>query len=76
MKNTLEIDLNKIFKLSKKREKENTDFRIFLKGEDSKKVDKIVFILEYEQITIRNEIGVDWMVRYLAKEKDIKIDVR
>lgn len=48
MKNTLETDLNKIFKLSKKREKDNTGFRIFLKGEDSKKVDKIVHQLEKE----------------------------
>jgi len=48
MKNTLEIDLNYILKLSKKREKENSNFRMFLKGEDSKKLDKIVHPLEQE----------------------------
>jgi len=48
----------------------------FHKSAPGKKVDKIVFIIEYEHITIRNDIGIDWMVRYLAKENNIQIDMR
>jgi len=44
----LETDLKKIAHLSKKRERENTDFRMFLKGEDSSNVDKIVHRLNKE----------------------------
>jgi len=48
----------------------------FHKGGPGKKVDKIVFLLEIEHITIRNDLGIEWMVRYLAKENDIKIEFK
>jgi Fe-S-cluster containining protein len=48
MKNHLETDLKKIKQLANKQEKENLDFRIFLKGEDSKKVDRMIHRLDKE----------------------------
>ncbi|MFW6006930.1 MAG: YkgJ family cysteine cluster protein [Halanaerobiales bacterium] len=47
----METDLNKIKKLSKKKEKENEKFRLFLKGYNHKKVDEIVHKLNQKYMT-------------------------
>lgn len=44
----IELDLDKIKKLGKLRERENVEFRVFLKQKDSGKVDKIVHRLNRE----------------------------
>jgi Fe-S-cluster containining protein len=38
----LDLDLEKIYKYGETREDENIEFRIFLKGQDSKEIDRIV----------------------------------
>lgn len=48
----LELDTLKIAQLGEQNEEENFDFRIFLKGQDSKKIDKIVGRLNKELTTL------------------------
>ena len=48
----------------------------FHKPKFGNKVSKIEFILSSENITFRNDLGVEWMIKYLAKENNIKIDVK
>ncbi|MBN1185128.1 MAG: YkgJ family cysteine cluster protein [Bacteroidales bacterium] len=47
-----ELDLEKIALIGKQKEEENFDFRIFLKGQDMKKIDGIVHRIN-EQITLQ-----------------------
>ncbi len=47
----LELNIEKIKRVSKKREKENNDFRTFLKGVDSDKVDIVVHKLNEEIVS-------------------------
>ncbi|MBN2174980.1 MAG: YkgJ family cysteine cluster protein [Bacteroidales bacterium] len=49
-----EIDIEKIALLGEQKEKENFDFRTFLKGHDFKRIDKIVHRLDKE---IRSQIN-------------------
>lgn len=44
----LELDLDKIFEYGEIREEENLEFRIFLKGKNSKEIDRIVHRLNDE----------------------------
>ena len=44
----LELDIKKIAQLGEQNEEKNFDFRVFLKGQDFKKVDKIVHRLHKE----------------------------
>jgi predicted aldo/keto reductase-like oxidoreductase len=49
----LEIDIEKIARLREQKEKKNFDFRTFLKGQDFKRIDKIVHRIDKE---IRSQI--------------------
>ncbi|MFO7657935.1 MAG: YkgJ family cysteine cluster protein [Bacteroidales bacterium] len=44
----LELDIEKIALIAEQKEEENLDFRLYLKGQDFKKVDKIVHRLDKE----------------------------
>ncbi len=48
----------------------------FYKPKIGNKVSKIEFILDSENVMFRNDLGVEWMIKYLAKENNIKIDVK
>jgi len=49
----LEIDIEKIAQLGEQKEEENFNFRVFLKGQDIKRIDRIVHRLDKE---IRSQI--------------------
>jgi len=49
----IELDIEKIARLGEQREKKNFDFRTFLKGQDFKRIDKIVHRIDKE---IRSQI--------------------
>ncbi len=72
----IEVDLDKIEKLGKLREDQNFEFRAFLKGQDSGKIDKIVHRLNFE---ISNQIDCTTCGNCCRKlkpcitEQDIKI---
>lgn len=71
----LELDLEKIARLGEQNEEENFGFRIFLKSQDTSKVDKIVYQLNKEitsQIDCQKCGNCCKSLKPCIKESDIK----
>jgi len=72
----IELDLNKIKELGKRREKENFRFRTYLKGQDSKEIDKIAHRLNDEitkQIDCTKCGNCCYILRPYVSDREIEI---